>query len=242
MARTAEGAALTARHARQQLALRAALIRDLQRVWPLWAIDDPDTFGEFLDIAGRLIQARHADSAGIAARYFRLFRAAEGVGGAEVPRLADRLPLADITASLRATGLAGTLRALRAGHSPQAASRSGFVQASGSAARLVLNGGRDTIIRSTSGDRRAEGWIRVASGSACAFCAMLASRGVGYSRERTASFQAHDHCGCTAEPFYPGSRLPESSRRYEQLWEQAQREVDGGDALGAFRRLLEGRA
>ncbi|MCD0450775.1 hypothetical protein LO762_16480 [Actinocorallia sp. API 0066] len=245
MARTAEGAALTAQHTRQQLALRAGLIRDLQAVWPLWAVGEVAEFSAFLDVAVSLIQAGHTDSAAIAARYFRQFRAAEDVAGTAEPRLAPRLNPADIAASLRATGLAGTMRALRAGHSPQAASRAGFVLAQASATRLALSGGRDTVTASSQRDGRAQGWIRVASGNACAFCAMLASRGNAYTRERGAAFQAHDGCGCSPEPFYAGSRLPATSERYARLWEQS-RDVDVSDtdtkhpALTAFRRLIEG--
>ena len=54
------------------------------------------------------------------------------------------------------------------------------------------------------------GWRRVASATACDFCAMLASRGVVYSTEESASFEAHAPdelgrggvCSCSAEPVY----------------------------------------
>jgi hypothetical protein len=42
---------------------------------------------------------------------------------------------------------------------------------------------------------------RVLGGAGCDFCQMLAGRGEVYSAE-TADFEAHDHCGCTAEPIY----------------------------------------
>lgn len=249
MARTAEGAALTRQHRTQQLALRASVLRDLALIWPTWEPGDVAGFADFLDLARVLIESRHADSSGLAAAYFRAFRAAEGVGGAATPRLAARLPFADIAASLRATGLAGTLRAMRAGQSPQAAARNGFVQASGSAARLVLAGGRDTVIASTRADRQATSWIRVTSGTPCAFCAMVASRGPEFGSERAAGFQAHDHCACQAEPYYRGSKLPPASERFAEQWTAAQRAAresgtasDGtkNDALNNFRRFLAG--
>ena len=206
MAVPAEAAALTAQHRTAQLALRALVLRDVTRLWPLWRAGRVATYGEFADAAAALIQARHLESAGLGAAYYRAFRRAAAVAGADTPRLPARLTADDIVPSLRATGLAGTMRALRLGFSPQAASRSGLVQALGTAGRLVLNGGRDAVLASTSADGRATGWRRVAAGGACDFCQMLASRGPAYKSGRTAEFLAHDHCACAAEPvFTPGT-------------------------------------
>lgn len=250
MARTAEGAALTRQHHRQQLAIRAATLRELALIWPMWETGNIAEFGAFIQLAEVLLNKRHQDSAGLAAAYFRAFRRAEGIGGTQTPRLARRLPLADIAANLRATGLAGTLRALRAGFSPQAARRAGFVQAAGSAGRMVMLGGRDTIVGSVQADRRAEAWVRVPSGSPCAFCRTLAGRGPVYKSERTAGFEAHDHCGCTAEPFYAGSKVPPANERYEREYVEAQkwaRENDvaasgtKNDALNNYRAYLASR-
>lgn len=202
MARTAEAEALTARHRREQLALRALVIRDITQLWPVWEIGRVATFGRFTQLAVTLIAARHQQSAGLAAAYYRAFRHAERVGGQDTPRMPDRLTADDVVPSLRATALAGTMRALRVGFSPQAASRSGLVQAAGSAGRLAMNGGRDLIVASTTVDGRAAGWRRVTAGGACDFCQLLASRGPVYKSDRTASFEAHDHCACSAEPVF----------------------------------------
>lgn len=252
VARTAAGAALTRAHQRQQLALRAATLRDLALLWPTWETGNISEFGAFIQLAEVLLNARHQDSAGLAARYFGAFRQAEGIGGAAVPKLAARLPLLDIAANLRATALAGTLRALRAGFSSQAASRAGFVQAAGSAGRMVMMGGRDTIVNSVKADRRAEAWIRVPSGSPCAFCRTLAGRGPEYKSERSASFKAHDHCACGAEPFYAGSKVPAANERYEREYVAAQRWArdnpdaapsgTSNDALNNYRAYLAAQA
>lgn len=202
MAVPAEAAALTAQHRTAQLALRALVIRDLTRLWPVWTIGRVATYGEFVQLAAVLIAARHQESSGLAAGYYRSVRRAYDVTGADTPRLAARLALADIAPSLRATGLAGVMRALRVGFSPQAASRTGLVQVAGAAGRLVLNGGRDTVLASAGADGRSAGWRRVTAGDPCKFCQMLAGRGPAYKGERTAAFQAHDHCACTAEPVF----------------------------------------
>lgn len=250
MARTAAGEALTRQHQRQQLAIRAMTLRELALLWPTWETGNIAQFGAFIQLAEVLLNARHQDSAGLAAAYFTAFRRVEGVGGSVTPKLASRLPFADIAANLRATGLAGTLRALRAGFSPQAANRAGFVQAAGSAGRMVMLGGRDTIVNSVQADRRAEAWIRVPSGSPCAFCRALASRGPVYKSERSAGFEAHDHCGCTAEPFYEGSRVPSANERYEREYIAAQKWArengvaasgTSNDALNNYRAYLASR-
>lgn len=202
MAVPAEATALTAQHRTAQLALRAAVLRDVTRLWPLWQAGRVRTYGEFAEAAATLIGARYLESAGLGAAYYRAFRRAADVAGADTPRMPRRLTADDIVPSLRATGLAGTMRALRVGFSPQAASRAGLVQALGSAGRLVLNGGRDAVLASTGADRAAAGWRRVTSGGACKFCQMLAGRGPVYRSDRTADFLAHDHCACAAEPVF----------------------------------------
>lgn len=64
---------------------------------------------------------------------------------------------------------------------------------------------REMVANNSRGQRKA--WRRVAQANACAFCAMLASRGPVYT-ETTATIRAHDGlryhpgCNCTAEPWY----------------------------------------
>lgn len=70
---------------------------------------------------------------------------------------------------------------------------------------------RDTVLGNTNRDPAASGWRRLASGSACGFCKMLAGRGSVY-RQDTATFGAHENCGCTAAPvFGKGDVGPEAT-------------------------------
>lgn len=248
MARTAEGAALTREHVAQQLALRAGSLRDLLALWRV--VDPTDlsgTIGAFVRAAVILAGARYADSAGLAAGYYRLFRAAERVPGEATPVLAQALPTEMVAAQIRGAALAGIIDSRRAGRSVEAASRDGFVRAAGALTKLILTGGRMTLLRSVAADRQAEGWQRVTSGSPCAFCAMVASRGPAYTSERTARFEAHDHCSCSAEPYYRGSKVLARNAELAEAWQAAQQQArDAGelrrgtsnDALNAFRRYL----
>ena len=74
------------------------------------------------------------------------------------------------------------------------------VLAANSMPRLVLNGGRDTVLGAISQDNAR--YSRVLGGTGCDFCQMLADRGAVYSAD-TADFEAHDKCACTPEPDWP---------------------------------------
>jgi hypothetical protein len=71
----------------------------------------------------------------------------------------------------------------------------------------VADWARATIIGSSLADPGADGWQRVASPTACAFCRMLAGRGAVYS-EASVDFAAHDKCLCSATPAFGGQPRP----------------------------------
>ena len=250
MAATAAGAQLTQAHRQAQLALRADVLADLTRMWRLF--DQGDifaTFERFATAAEILIRRRHGDSAGLAAAYFDEFRRREGIGGVATARLSTPPPREIVRESLAVAGRVGAANALRAGQTPVAAARNGLVRVLGAATSLVLGGGRRTLVESVRADRQARGWQRVTSGGACAFCSMVASRGPAFKSQTSAKFEAHDHCSCTAEPYYEGSAELAANARLREAWEVAQRqareagELSRGttnDALNAFRRSLTG--
>lgn len=241
MASTAAGTTLSRTHRTAQIAIRAGLLRDLSTLWALFDLAAPDSYERFAELAGVLIRTRYADSIGIASAYYRAFLAAEGIGTRVIPLPAPPLDEARIRSSLYATGFAGTDRALRAGFAVDAAKRQGFVLVSGSATRLALEGGRETIVGTARADGLVRGWQRVTSGRPCAFCAMLAGRGPIY-KESAAGFDAHDHCSCAAEPFYDGAAWPARNEQFRDLWNETTAGVSGADARSAFRAALEGRA
>ncbi len=70
---------------------------------------------------------------------------------------------------------------------------------------------RDTITTNTRRDPQSRGWERVASGTGCKFCRMLADRGAVY-KDTTARFASHAHCHCSARPVFAGGQYgPEAS-------------------------------
>jgi hypothetical protein len=224
LARTPEGAALTRVHQARQDSLAAAVLRDLLALWT--SIIDPgdlSTFQRFAELAATMIGLRRRDSAGLAAAYYEQFRRTEEVEGGPTVVLAAPLAADAVQGAVRAAGLAGFTNGRRAGQTPEQAARNGFVRAGGTATRLVLDGGRRTLVDSIARDRQALGWLRVTDADPCAFCRVLASRGPEYKSRESAHFQAHDHDRCTPEPFYQGSQMPALSQGFRAEYAAAQR-------------------
>lgn len=249
MATTAQGERLTTAHRAAQLAVRA---RSISGLISLWRVVDPTNLAETIDIftqaAVLLALDGHDESAGLGARYFGMFRQAEGIPG-RVPTgiIAPRPARLDVMADLRGAALKGIIDARKAGFSPAGAKAQGLVRVAGALVKQVLAGGRMTIITGAARDRQALGFQRVTSGSPCTFCRMVASRGPIYVTERGASFEPHDSCGCTAEPFYRGDKPSEQAATYKREYDTAQAWArEGGtlstktsnNALNNYRRWL----
>lgn len=106
------------------------------------------------------------------------------------------------------------------------------------AQKLVTDQGRGTIVGAVRQDRQAVGWARTAALGACAFCKLLATRGMVYKAD-TVKFRAHDGCHCGALPVFKGQRFELSAHAAE--WERLYREYaapHSGDQLRRFRQAL----
>jgi hypothetical protein len=229
VAGTAEATALTEQHRQVQLAIRLQAVNGFSKIWPLWTPDKTASFADLVTASATLVVSYHSISAAAAASYFTAFRTSENVAGAAAPVLAAPPAEEMVAASLYATGEQATRKALDAGQSPDVAMQTAFVRTSGAVTRHILNGSRETIISSVQDDQQALGWARVTDGDPCAFCLVLASRGPVYKTEATADFQAHDHCGCMAEPFYSGSDWPAGARDALKTYDAAQQwGIDNG--------------
>ena len=175
------------------------MLRILMRLWRTIDVTRlADTVQPFADAASVVVGEGFTRSAKTAGLYYLTTRPS-GITTVEVPEVFPQ-PAEVNAARLRGAGLAGILNARRAGFSPQAAAQNGFVKVAGTASRLVLDGGRQTILQTAVQDPAASGrWQRIAGPNACEFCQMLADRGPVYSDD-TADFSSHDHCGCSASP------------------------------------------
>jgi hypothetical protein len=111
----------------------------------------------------------------------------------------------------------------------------------GTASRIALDGGRTTTLDTVKADPVAVGWYRVTDGNPCAFCALLASRGVVYKAD-TVNFQAHNDCGCTSAPAFSRSqKLPDLNRTADRIYTEATKGVPTGGQLAAFRKAWDAR-
>lgn len=106
------------------------------------------------------------------------------------------------------------------------------------AQKLVADQGRGTVQEAVRQDRMAVGYARAAALGACAFCKLIASRGMVFKQD-TARFRAHDGCNCAALPVWRGQRFELSS--HAQGWDRLYREYAApypGDQLRRFRRAI----
>ncbi|MGW3298503.1 VG15 protein [Streptomyces rubiginosohelvolus] len=111
-------------------------------------------------------------------------------------------------------------------------------KAEGVAQKLVTDQGRGTVQAAVQQDRLAVGYARAAALGACAFCRLLAARGMVYKQD-TADFRAHDGCNCGVIPVFRGQRFELSA--HAQEWDRLYREYAApfpGDQLRRFRRAI----
>ena len=190
---------LTLMHRRQQLALRQSTVSQVEALWPAldW-VDLDHSFPGFAAETLRLVSKNRRTSSGLAAAYLRAFRVSSGLSG-DIRIVIPQMPAEQFTTSLRVTSVIAAKKAATAGTAADVAMSNALTQTTGAMARLVLNAGRGTVLESIKNDPKARGWERVLGGGGCDFCQMLAGR--IYPRDN-AGFDAHDHCGCTAEPAY----------------------------------------
>lgn len=244
MATTATGANLTRAHTIAQTRLQQRIQADLLTIWPLLDPADIDgTSPRFIRAATAILAARRAESAAVAAAYYRAFRLAEGVDGPLSIAVMSALATEQAETVLRVVAPVTYKVARRGGSTEDDALRKALVATLGAGVRLVSQGGRETILQTVRQDEEAYGVARVTRGGSCSFCAMLASRGPVYKTE-TAKFRAHDHCNCSSEVVYgdpdeyawPGG---DAQRALSDLWASTTKGLSGKDAENAFRRAYE---
>lgn len=195
---------LTALHRREQLLLRRATIAQMRKLWPAldWANLDK-TYPKFALEVAKLVAVNRDVSSSLAAQYLRAFRIASGLSG-DVTIVNPLLNAEQLFTALKVTSVVAAKTSAANGIPADVAMRNALAEASGAMARMVLNGGRETVLDTVQYDDAATGWRRVLGAGGCEFCRMLAGRGTVYKSESTADFGAHDHCGCTVEPSFGG--------------------------------------
>lgn len=235
---------LAGRHRRQQAALRAGVSRDLIALLTTYfdTGDADRTWPHLRQVLAAQIQQQNRTSAALADGYYGQARTAAGVGGFFIPATPADLAAELLNVVLDSTGLAVFKRAISLGKTPEEALKLAGVTLSGSGSRLVLNGGRDQIIRNVGRDEDAVGWARITDKDPCAFCAMLAGRGPVYKSRKSAEFPAHDHCACMpAVVFSRDEAWLQNSRDLADQWQKVTEGHSGADARREWRRHWDNR-
>lgn len=196
----ADAARLTERHRVAQLGVGALVVRRMQAAFTALDTQDLDgTFEDWLGLVVAIVESGRSASSQLAGNYLAVMRALQ-VGSRFAPVLAGPVDINALSTSMLVTGPVS----LRTNFTKMPLERASSIAEERSAAaamRHSLNGGRETITGTVKADPRARGYQRVTSGNACDFCSMLADRGAVYG-EASADFEAHDRCGCSAEPVY----------------------------------------
>lgn len=240
MARSEAGRRLTEAHRRSQIKIGAETVARLVAAWKVLDGEDLDgSLTEWLRVAVPVVGHQRWQSARVGASYFAAFRAVEIGPGTFAAQLVGEVDPRRVVTSLTLTGPVFVKSAMARGVKLERAMAIGASMSASAGMRHALDGGRETIFTSVRADSAARGWARVTSGRACAFCAMLASRGAVYKTD-TVKFRSHDHCTCTAEPvFGKESILPPGAERLRDLWDESTGGLSQGEAIDAFRRAYD---
>lgn len=225
-----------------QMAIRAALMRDVIKLWP--ALDKArlsETFPGWLRAMSLLITNYRGQSSFAAGRFYRQARA-EALGS---PAPASLIKLAgdpDPQWLARALGFAGPGMLSKDTAQPNTA----LATTLGTASRITLDGARSTVAETVKKDRAAVGWWFKTDGDPCHWCAMIASRGIVYkehSLDRSnAKFigdgtaKVHNKCGCGLAPAFSRSQpLDEINHIAEDVYVESTKHVHYTEAVATFR-------
>lgn len=167
---------------RETAGLAALANRDLDAIWRLGSTD------ALYDLLPLVVVEYGAAGAALAADWFEDERSLRGIPGAFSATPVDPSDRGTQALIGWASSTASDDTALR-------------TLVEGGVQRRIADHVRYTIIGSTQADPRSGRWQRVGTGR-CDFCRMLIGRGAVYRSDATASFDSHDHCGCSAVPVW----------------------------------------
>jgi hypothetical protein len=212
--------------------LTTLAIRDLLALWAtLDTADALSTSRALQDALPDLVNTYGAVAATLAADFYEDLRA-DAVGGSFTAVLAA--PSSERTLAM-SRWAAGALFS----QTPDAALT--LSRLSGGVQRGVAGADRDTIAASVGSDPLGPRYARHASGNACAFCALVATRGPVYRSEDTAGGKYHDHCHCVAVPVWPGQDYEAAPyvKGWDKAYREATRDVGSTDTSKVLARMRE---
>ena len=108
--------------------------------------------------------------------------------------------------------------------------------------RAIWNTSRRTIVENATRERGAR-WSLVAASDACAWCAMMTTRGAVFHSDSSARATGHDHCRCVLRELRPQGdsfEPPDYLDRYEKAYRSASSRASGTDAILSEMRTILG--
>lgn len=227
------------RDAVQNIAVLA--VADLVTVWPSLPIDDPLALAASL---GRVMSEIYGDysimTGTLAADFYDELRGAAQASGNFAARVAPEISADQIAASASWSSSAAWSDQTKA-----------LSDAAASLDRMVVARDRETTMVNIAADPSDPRWARVAQPDACAFCALLASRGAIYRSEATAAFAGrtrderrqrdgkedkyHDWCGCEPVAVWDPAtfELPDYASPWVDAYDAAREELPATPDLKA---------
>lgn len=255
---TSDGSASSGKWRAAQLGLTRLLLRDLLALRRLL---NPGrlqaTVPPWIDAVTEVVARYSETSATLAADFYDGEREAAGVPGSFTVPLADPPPGEQVDSSLRWATKDLWPRdeadATVAQQEPfDVRLEAAMTKADAATQKLVADRGRETLRQAVKQDRQAVGYARAAALGACAFCRLMASRGMVYKTAGTAGQDAnerfsgdasvakfHNDCHCAIIPVFRGQRFELSPHAAE--WDRLYREYaqgHPGDQLRLFRRAI----
>lgn len=212
--------------------LTTLAVAELVAEWPGLPLDDPERVRRLLaELLADLVESWHPTVAVLGVDWYEDLREAAGVPGIYSPPMPELPSLEQIqaTASWASSALyVDTEKAL--------------ADAATAMDRILANADREAIEGAVDSDPQPTRWARYASPNACAFCALLATRGPRYRSEDTAGGKYHNLCRCIAVPVWNPSDYDEAPfvAEWREVYDQAAKNLGRGAGLKAY--LAEMRA
>ena len=204
-------------------------IADLVDAWDTIPDEPEAAKPELTRLVDDVVDGYHPVAATMAADWYEDLRRDATVPGRFTAALAER-PSADMTKATASWAASG----LYVSRDKALGDITAAVQ------RIIGLGDRNTISLNVRRDRSGPRWARYASANACAFCAMVATRGAAYRSESAAAGKYHKHCHCIAVPIWNPIQYDEAPyvAGWRAAYDQARADA-GGDTKAILAHMRQ---
>jgi hypothetical protein len=187
-----------------------------------------DSWRRLEPIVEGIVDTHYSMSSADASQYYGLSRASIGLLGGNVP--SGNIDQGYLSHVVNVMGNGQFYHFLKNEEAPNASVMARDAL-SGSAVRLVMNGGRNTVIQAAHHDPVAMGWERIIEPKSCDYCSRLAASS-GIHKATSEVFHAHDDCQCLARVVFAGQSSANAELAVQ--WQKATAGKSGNAANAAW--------